>query len=69
MYNKKQTQKSLFFNESAYKPSSVESNHLSRRRITPNAPAIFRNTSGKCMVSVDVAPDRVYMAVVSPPRR
>ena len=52
--------------ESVDKPSSVVDGYLSRRRIAPCAQATFRNTSGKCIVTVSVAPNRVYSIMTFP---
>ena len=52
--------------ESVGKPSSVADGYLSRRRIAPNAQAAFRSTSGKCIATVSVAPNRVYRVLTFP---
>jgi len=53
-------------NESVGKPSSVVDGYLSRRGIAPSAQAAFRSTSGKCIATVSVAPNRVYRVSTFP---
>ena len=52
--------------ESVGKPSSVADGYLSRRGIAPNAQAAFRGTSGKCIATLYVAPNRVYRTSTFP---
>ena len=59
----------MCLSEPVGKPSSVVDGYLSRRRIAPCAQAAFRNTPGRRIVTVSVAPNRVYMAAQSPARR
>ena len=52
--------------ESVGKPSSVADGYLSRRGIAPCAQAAFRNTPGRRIVTVSVAPNRVYRVLTFP---
>ena len=52
--------------ESVGKPSSVADGYLSRRGIAPSAQAAFRNTPGRRIVTVSVAPNRVYRVLPFP---
>ena len=52
--------------ESVGKPSSVADGYLSRRGIAPCAQAAFRNTPGRRIVTVSVAPNRVYRVLPFP---
>ena len=65
-YYNKFHQKCQGKNESVCKPSSVLDGHLSRRGIAPSAQAAFRGTSGKCIATLNVAPNRVYRASTFP---
>ena len=56
-------------NESVGKPSSVADGYLSRRGIAPCAQAAFRNTPGRRIVTVSVAPNRVYRIPAFPRNR
>ena len=56
--------------EWACKPSSVVDNNLSSRRVaTPIQPRFWRSERAAHMISLGVAPDRVYMAFESPQSR
>ena len=61
--------KAVFFyciSEPVGKPSSVVDGYLSRRGIAPCAQAAFRNTPGRRIVTVSVAPNRVYRVLTFP---